>query len=1262
MAFSPDGTQVVLAAGTSIALYDMSPDSAGGDHMRFFKGHKGNVYCVAFEPTGERFASGGSDMSVIIWSTAANNAAGNLRYPHNDAVQALAFNPTTKQLLSCAVSDFGIWSPDLKSVPKTRVSSKILCCSYTPDGNFMALGHYAGVISIRDREGVEKVKIERNAPVWCLQWNPSSEEKAPILAAGDWDQKLAFYQMSGRPARSDRALGFDPCSVGYFSNGEYLCVAGSDKKLHLFTKEGVFLTTFGDIPNWAWCVRHQPGKNAVAVSDNSGQVTCYQLHSNVIHTLYKDLYAYRHLMSDVVIQHLLTDKKFEIHCHDYVKMVALYRTRLAVQLPGQVILYDLHIDEETQEITPDLRWRINKYFNCNFLVVVSNHLIPCEDKKISLYNFKGVKEREWVLESWVRFVKLVGGPPGKESLIMALKSNVVVQIFIDNPFPIPLVKTERAIRCLDLSASRKKLAVVDENNECLVFDLETKQILYREPNATSVAWNAEFDDMLCYGGQGTLNVKVASFPVSQQRIPGHVVGFSGSKVYSLHSYTMHVTDMPQSASLYRYLQQKDFDKAYVIACLGVTEKDWRLLGMEALRALNIPIARKCFIRVRDLAYIELCQRYDVAKQHPNFNEMCFLGDVAAFDGQFQEAAEYYIKSGNPKKAIEMYSDLQMWEEAKAIATALGNPQLLQEPVPQTPRKKGTKKKLPTKTGAPATPEPATPSPAGKAESRTKEATATKGKKSAAPRAGIRGSESIGALSSLLAGAEKQGAAGMQHQIDISALMRNQAEINEKDKNWKDAAAIYSQIGDFSKAVEIYGEREMVDLLHDLTQTLDKKEAAALTKAAQYFIKMKKSQFASEVFVKIGDREGLVKLLTEQCEWEKAIALVRAHQELGEHVYVPYANWLAINDQFEKAQRILIAAGKPEAALKVLEHLSHNAVLQERYDDASYFMWQLSAAHTKMLTHTPDQFTAVDEQHWRQCQRLREASEIYFAYQFVHSYMVHPFTSLHPEVLFSVSRWLLNTLQTATSIPYRVRKHFILYTLAVQSKHVGAFKLSRQSYEQLQQQYIPPTWLDKVDLGSLMIRAKPFSDNEELQPLCARCSTGNPLVSKHGHRCASCTHPFVYSFWAFENLSIVEFELEDGLTDEDARKYIDADPSNHQEQQQQSKNVHSLDLDAGDSFDAFSQLLQKYEQGNAKGPLKLNRAVLEKLPSSEVFIATWSSPYMKTQYYKTVLPEEHVVMCHGCNHFFMEDDFELLIIQKGFCPFCHTPASGPTTAV
>jgi intraflagellar transport protein 122 len=42
--------------------------------------------------------------------------------------------------------------------------------------------------------------------------------------------------------------------------------------------------------------------------------------------------------------------------------------------------------------------------------------------------------------------------------------------------------------------------------------------------------------------------------------------------------------------------------------------------------------------------------------------------------------------------------------------------------------------------------------------------------------------------------------------------------------------------------------------------------------------------------------------------------------------------------------------------------------------------------------------------------------------------------------------------------------------------------------------LSPALADTVDLQSVLIRAQPFTDKEELLPLCYRCQTTNPMVN------------------------------------------------------------------------------------------------------------------------------------------------------------------------
>ncbi|XP_031411490.1 intraflagellar transport protein 122 homolog isoform X3 [Meleagris gallopavo] len=904
---------------------------------------------------------------------------------------------------------------------------------------------FNGVISIRNKNGDEKVKIERagaaSSPVWSICWNPSSrwekfwsradeeeesdnghleksdhsqleempelkpnpdsgqdneekiednekeetkhcdlDERNDTLAVADWGQRLSFYQLSGKQIGKDRTLNFDPCCVSYFTKGEYILLGGSDKQVSLFTKDGVRLGAIGEQSSWVWTCKAKPDSNYVAVGCQDGTISFYQLIFSTVHGLYKDRYAYRDSMTDVIVQHLITEQKVRIKGRELVKKIAIYKNRLAIQMPEKILIYELYSDDSS-DMYYRVKEKIVKKFECNLLVVCSEHIILCQEKRLQCLSFSGVKEREWLMESLIRYIKVIGGPPGREGLLVGLKNGQILKIFVDNVFAIVLLKQSTAVRCLDMSASRNKLAVVDENDTCLVYDIHTKELLFQEPNANSVAWNTQCEDMLCFSGGGYLNIKAGNFPVHQQKLQGFVVGYNGSKIFCLHVFSMSAVEVPQSAPMYQYLERKMFKEAYQIACLGVTDADWRELAMEALEGLEFETAKKAFTRIRDLRYLELISSIEERKKHgENLNEL-FLADVYAYQGKFHEAAKLYKKSGHESLALDMYSDLRMFDYAKDFLRS-GDPK------------------------------------------------------------------------------------------DTKMLIKKQADWAKNINEPKAAVEMYLSAGEHMKAIEISGDHGWVDMLIEIARKLDKAEREPLSKCAFYFKKLNNPGYAAETYMKVGDLKALVSLHVETHRWEEAFALSEKHPEFKDEVYVPYAQWLAENDRFEEAQKAFHKAGRQREAVRVLEQLTHNAVVESRFNDAAYYYWMLSMQCLDIAQENEEQKTEM----LQKFHHFQQLAEVYHVYHYIQRYTEEPFSFHLPETLFNISRFLLHSLTKET--PLGISKVNTLFTLAKQSKALGAYKLARHAYDKLQGLQIPARFQKSVELGSLTIRSKPFHDSEQ----------------------------------------------------------------------------------------------------------------------------------------------------------------------------------------
>lgn len=545
----------------------------------------------------------------------------------------------------------------------------------------------------------------------------------------------------------------------------------------------------------------------------------------------------------------------------------------------------------------------------------------------------------------------------------------------------------------------------------------------------------------------------------------------------------------------------------------------------------------------------------------NNNEL-FLADVYAYQGKFHEAAKLYRKSGHESLALEMYSDLRMFDHAKDFLGS-GDPK------------------------------------------------------------------------------------------DTKMLIKKQADWAKNINEPKAAVEMYLSAGEHMKAIEISGDHGWVDMLIEIARKLDKAEREPLLKCAFYFKKLANPGYAAETYMKVGDLKALVHLHVETHHWEEAFALCEKHPEFKDDVYVPYAQWLAENDRFEEAQKAFHKAGRQREAVRVLEQLTHNAVLESRFNDAAYYYWMLSMQCLDIAQENEQQKTEM----LQKFHHFQHLAEVYHVYHAIQRYTEEPFSFHLPETLFNISRFLLHSLTKET--PLGISKVNTLFTLAKQSKALGAYKLARHAYDKLQGLQIPARFQKSIELGSLTIRSKPFHDSEELVPLCYRCSTNNPLLNNLGNVCVNCRQPFVFSASSYEVLHLVEFYLEDGITDEEAVALIDLEAPrlNKREnkwQEMMSDNAESLRLDDNTDIteddDPFTAKLSFEQGGSEFVPVVVNRAVLQSMSRRDVLIKRWPKP-LRWQYYRSLLPDASITMCPSCFQMFHTEDYELLVLQHNCCPFC-----------
>ena len=299
---------------------------------------------------------------------------------------------------------------------------------------------------------------------------------------------------------------------------------------------------------------------------------------------------------------------------------------------------------------------------------------------------------------------------------------------------------------------------------------------------------------------------------------------------------------------------------------------------------------------------------------------------------------------------------------------------------------------------------------------------------------------------------------------------------------------------------------------------------------------------ARAYGKLGDHVGLLDVFVQCEQWDDAFAICRAKPALEDRVYLPYAAWLADRDRFDEARGAYQRAGKAELSRRMLEQLTRNAVLERRFRDAGYCYWLLADEIASSLKGKKrDSLSDAERDDLARFEEHKDRAEMYYAYHLVHRAMNEPFRTSLPTTLLNVGQFLLAKFASRDEMPPGVSLAYVLITLATHGETLRAHKLVRFAYDKLQSLRVPKQYAQKVDLACVLSRAKPFTDAEELLPMCFRCASTNPLVSGKGDACVTCGGRFVRSFVTFEHLPLVEFEVAADISKKEARRLIEEEP-------------------------------------------------------------------------------------------------------------------------
>lgn len=76
------------------------------------------------------------------------------------------------------------------------------------------------------------------------------------------------------------------------------------------------------------------------------------------------------------------------------------------------------------------------------------------------------------------------------------------------------------------------------------------------------------------------------------------------------------------------------------------------------------------------------------------------------------------------------------------------------------------------------------------------------------------------------------------------------------------------------------------------------------------------------------------------KWNEGLFLAKQNPDIGHLLYLPYADYLVKQDKYDQAQEAYKRANRLDLALRILDSLAHNAIIEKRFKVTKYTLINL----------------------------------------------------------------------------------------------------------------------------------------------------------------------------------------------------------------------------------------------------------------------------------------------------------------------------------